>query len=118
MGLVKHVLSYWYPQLRESIENPAHPLSAIFEDRKTASGQNVTEEKALAIGAVYACVKVISETMAQMDLEVVEKVGKYTRPNTSHANYWLQYSTVNTHSVHFVPRFNVALNQIVKVELT
>lgn len=92
MGLVKHVLSYWYPQLRESIENPAHPLSAIFEDRKTASGQNVTEEKALAIGAVYACVKVISETMAQMDLEVVEKVGKYTRPNTSHANYWLLHA--------------------------
>lgn len=95
MDFVRHTLSYWYPELKEkssSLENPNTPLSAIFEDRKTASGISITGNNSLAIGAVYACVKVISETMAQMDLEVVEKIGRTTRANTSHPNYWLLHS--------------------------
>jgi HK97 family phage portal protein len=92
LGLVKHVLSYWYPELRASLENPSTPLSAIFEDHKTAAGVAITESKSLAIGAVYACVKVISETLGFMDLEVVEQVGKYTRANQSHSNYWLLHA--------------------------
>lgn len=94
MSLVKHILSYYYPELRASvsIENPRTPLDAIFDDRKTTTGIVVTEEKSFAIGAVHACVKVISETMAQMDLEVVEKIGKTTKSNTKHANYWLLYA--------------------------
>jgi HK97 family phage portal protein len=98
VGILKHVLSYWYPELRSSLENPATPLSAVFDEgEKTNAGIRVTEEKALAVGAVYACVKVISETGAQMDLEVVEKVGKYTRPNTSHPNYWLLHAAPSPH---------------------
>jgi HK97 family phage portal protein len=92
-GLIRHVLSFWYPELRASLENPSTPLSAIFNDEKTAAGVTVTETKSLAIGAVYACVKVISETMAQMDLEVVEKIGKGSRSSTNHPNYWLLYSS-------------------------
>lgn len=91
-GFIRHTLGFWYPELRASLENPSTPLSAIFEDRKTTSGVAVNEEGALAIGAVHSCVKVISETMAQMDLEVVEKVGKTTRANTKHPNYWLLYA--------------------------
>lgn len=93
VSLVKHVLSFWYPELRASLENPSTPLSAIFEDNKTTAGVTMTESKSLAIGAVYACVKVISETMAQMDLEVVEKVGKGSRSSTNHPNYWLLYAS-------------------------
>ncbi len=82
-----------FATLRQSLENPSTPLSAIFEDgNKTSAGIRVSEEKALAVGAVYACVKVISETMGQMDYEVVEKVGKTTRANTSHPNYWLLHA--------------------------
>jgi HK97 family phage portal protein len=92
ISIVKHVLSFWYPELRASLENPSTPLSAIFEDNKTSSGVTMTESKSLAIGAVYACVKVISETLGFMDLEVVEKIGKYTRANESHPNYWLLHS--------------------------
>lgn len=92
MNFIKHTLSYFYPELRASIENPSTPLSAIFEENKTTAGVSVSEGNSLAIGAVYACVKVVSETMAQMDLEVVEKVGKITRSNTSHPNYWLLHA--------------------------
>lgn len=93
MGFVKHCLSYFYPELRASLENPSTPLSSFFdEDRKTAAKIVVTEEKALGIGSYFSCIKVIGETMASMDLEVVEKVGKATRPNTSHPNYWLLHA--------------------------
>jgi HK97 family phage portal protein len=87
-------LSFWYPELsgKSSLENPNTPLSAIFEEKKTSAGVIVTENKAMAIGAVYACVKVISETMAQMDLEVIERVGKATKSVTNHPNYWLLHA--------------------------
>jgi len=95
MGLVQHVLSYWYPELRAtgSIEDPATPLTSIFDaTNKTVAKVSVTEESSLAVGAVFSCVKVISETMAQMDLEVVERVGKITKANTNHPNYWLLHA--------------------------
>lgn len=76
-----------------SLENPSTPLSAYdTESGKTTAKINVTPEKALAVGAYFSCIKVISETMAQMDLEVVEKIGKATRANTKHANYWLLHA--------------------------
>jgi HK97 family phage portal protein len=93
MGLIRHVLSYYYPELRASLENPSTPLSAFFDEgQRTTAKIIVNEEKALGIGSYYSCIKVIAETMAQMDLEVVEKVGKATRANTSHNNYWLLHA--------------------------
>jgi HK97 family phage portal protein len=92
VSFLKHALSYFYPELRASLENPANALSAFAEDVKTTTGISVSEEKSLAVSAVFSCVKVVSETMAQMDLEVVEKVGKTTRSNTNHPNYWLLHA--------------------------
>lgn len=95
MGLIRHTLGYFYPELlrdTNSLENPANPLTAVYEDQKTAAKIHVTEENSMSIGSVHACVKVISETMAQMDLEVVEKTGKTSKINTNHPNYWLLHS--------------------------
>lgn len=95
MDFLRHTLSFFYPELRlsdNSLENPANPLSMIFDEPKTASGISVTEEKSLAVSSVFACVKVVSETMAQMDLEVVERVGKTNKVNTNHPNYWLLHA--------------------------
>ena len=92
MSFIKHALSYFYPELRLSLENPSVPLSAFGEDVKTTAGISITEDKSLAVSAVFACVKVVAETMSQMDLEVVEKVGKTTKANTNHPNYWLLHA--------------------------
>jgi HK97 family phage portal protein len=62
------------------------------DGEKTAAKINVTEEKALSTSTYFSCVKVIGETMASMDLEVVERIGKATRANTSHPNYWLLHA--------------------------
>ncbi len=59
---------------------------------KTGSKITVTPDKALSTSTYFSCVKVIGETMASMDLEVVEKIGKATRANTSHPNYWLLHA--------------------------
>lgn len=102
MGLIRHLLSYYYPELRASLENPSTPLSSFFdEDRKTAAKIVVTEERALSVSTYFSCVKVIAETMASMDLEVVEKVGKATRANTSHPNYWLLHAEPSPHYNRF-----------------
>jgi HK97 family phage portal protein len=93
-GFIRHLLSYYYPELRGSLENPSTSLSNFMDygDAKTTAKILVNEEKALGIGSYYSCIKVIGETMASMDLEVVEKVGKATRANTSHPNYWLLHA--------------------------
>lgn len=103
MGLVRHILSYWYPELlaTASLENPATPLSEYDRDEKALIGIDVTEESALGVGAYFACLKVLGETMASMDLEVVEKVGKATRVNTSHKNYWLLHAEPSPHYSRF-----------------
>ncbi len=109
MGLAKHILSYWYPELqpkgaviatdapeKASLENPSTSLSNFAEvldgGHKTTAQIAVNEVKAMGIGAYMSCLKVLGETMALMDLEVVEKVGKATRPNTKHPNYWLLHA--------------------------
>jgi HK97 family phage portal protein len=94
-GFIKHTLSYFYPELRASLENPSTSLSTFIDGmdgEKTTAKIVVNEEKALGVGAYYSCLKVLGETMASMDLEVVEKVGKASRSNTSHPNYWLLHA--------------------------
>lgn len=86
MGFLKHTLSYFYPELRagfNSPENPSTPLG-MFADEVKGNGMNVTEDKALAVAAVFSCVKVISETMSLMDLCVKKKAGKYMKEDETH----------------------------------
>lgn len=93
MGFVRHTLGYFFPELLgNSLERPSTPLSAFDDDVRSLTGVKVTEETAFGVGAYYSCLKVLGETMAQMDLEVVEKVGKATKVNTSHKNYWLLHA--------------------------
>jgi HK97 family phage portal protein len=75
-----------------SLENPSTPLSAFDSEPRTTAKIQISPDTALSIGAYFSCIKVIAETMAQMDLEVVEKIGKATRANTKHPNYWLLHA--------------------------
>ncbi|MBP3658357.1 MAG: phage portal protein [Oscillospiraceae bacterium] len=47
-----------------------------FQFGAAASGKSVTEETAIQIAAVYACVRVIAETIASLPLHVYESDGK------------------------------------------
>src|SRR5690606_8110060 len=94
MGFIRHALGYFYPELlaTASLENPATPLSSYDQERQIITGVNVTEETALGAGTYYACLKELGETLAQMDMEVVETVGKATSANTPHPTYWLLHA--------------------------
>lgn len=67
-------------------------MDSMDDGTKTTAKIHVTEEKALSTSTYFSCVKVIGETMASMDLETVERIGKATRANTSHPNYWLLHA--------------------------
>jgi HK97 family phage portal protein len=83
-------LSHFLQESRSSsIEDPKTPLSAVFDEPKTTAGIVVNEQKSLGISTVYACVKVIAETMALMDLEVVKTIGKSKVPDIYHPVYRL-----------------------------
>jgi HK97 family phage portal protein len=87
-NFVKHSLSYFYPELRlASLENPSTPLSSFDSDPKTVTQIHVSEEGSLAIATVFACVKVIAETMAMMELEVFKRNGKTKSADITHSIY-------------------------------
>jgi HK97 family phage portal protein len=70
--------------VRLSLENPATPLSAFDTEAKTTAGIYVNEQKSLTIGAVFSCVKVISETFGIMDIEVLKRKGKFKQYDPLH----------------------------------
>lgn len=107
VSFFRHALSYWLPELKEvqtlraqiaglqnlrsdSLENPSTALTAVFNDvGRTTTGISVTENNSMAISTVYACVKVIAETMALMELEIQKRVGKAKQLDVTHPNYLL-----------------------------
>jgi HK97 family phage portal protein len=88
-GFIRHTLSYFYPELnlKGSLESPHTPLSSFDDDPKTVTEIRVTEQSSLAIATVFACVKVIAETMAMMELEVFKKNGKTKAADITHSIY-------------------------------
>lgn len=55
----------------------------------TASGMNVTTESALRVSTVYACVRLISESIAQLPLSILRQDGENLSPATDHPVYSL-----------------------------
>lgn len=68
------------PESRASLENPATPLSdpdAWLIDLfggPTMTGVNVSEDSALSFSAVWACIRIISETLAMLPLHLYRRV--------------------------------------------
>ena len=80
---------------KRSAENPAMPLTAdfLFEDvRKT----HVSPETALKLSAVYACVSVLSSSIAQLPLHVMRKREKNIDVVREHPAYLLLHDAPNT----------------------
>lgn len=73
------VRAWLLPETRTSLENPSTPLSYpaewlldIFNGGRTDSGIRVSEMTALQVSTVFACVKLISGTIASLPLHVFE----------------------------------------------
>lgn len=81
--------SFSAPEVRDKV-NPKHPrdpaLATMFGD---GSGVSVSPESAMRVTAVYACVALISETLAGLPLHVYRRTGDSRERATDHPLYRL-----------------------------
>lgn len=80
---------FFVQEERSSLQNPPEWLYSLLGGSKTAAGVSINSETALAHSAVYACSKVLSESVASLPLELFLSTGQETRPLTSDPRYTL-----------------------------
>jgi HK97 family phage portal protein len=67
----------------------------------TSSGVSVSPDRALALSAVYACVKVLSESVAQLPLQMFKRSGDSTEIARNHYLYNILHSRPNSWQTSF-----------------
>ena len=85
-----------------TLSNPKPFLTEFFGGRPTASGQTVTPNTAMQVTAVFACIRVLSDSVASLPLKVFERLsngGK--RPALDHPLYPILKSTPNPEMTSF-----------------
>ena len=68
------------------------------------AGKSVTPTSAIQVSAVYACVRVIAETVASLPLHVYEATDSGSRKAGEHPLYRLLHDEPNTEMTSFVWR--------------
>ncbi len=77
-----------------ALSSPAQWLIDMFSG-PSKSGISVTEETAMAYSAVYACVRILSETVASLPLDVYERLERGKRKARNHYLYYLLHNKPN-----------------------
>jgi phage portal protein BeeE len=70
----------------------------------SSSGKQVTEKNAMQSAAVYACVRVIAETVASLPLHLYRHVEEGKRRDTLHPLYFLLHDSPNPEMTSFIFR--------------
>ena len=85
---------------------PQDAVSAAptFSFGSSMSGKSVTPSSAIQVSAVYACVRVIAETIASLPLHVYESTDAGSRKANEHTLYRLLHDEPNTEMTSFVWR--------------
>jgi len=87
--------------LLRGISQEDYWLTRLVGKGVSASGQNVTADSALRVSAVYACVKVLAETIASLPLMLYERVGEGKQAQPDHPLYDLVHSAPNDFQTSF-----------------
>ena len=87
-------------------DKPQDSVSAapIFYFGTSGSGKSVTVQSAIQLSTVYACVRVISETIASLPLGIYETVNDGNEKATDHPLYRLLHDEPNSEMTSFVFR--------------
>ena len=95
-------MAFFKRKEKRSLENPATPLSNpaawlvdLFGGGKSTAGVSVTTENALELPAVFACVNVISETIASLPLHIYKSENEGSEKATSLPLYSLLHDAPN-----------------------
>lgn len=91
--------------------NPDAWMRRFFGGIESKAGVTVDEETALKYSAVYGCVRIISETIASLPLNVYTRLDKGKNKNTNHNLYRLLHTQPNEEMTSFLWR-EMALAQI------
>jgi HK97 family phage portal protein len=75
-----------------------------FVPRLNTSGVHVDENSAMRCGAVFACVRVISQSIAALPWNVIEKDGDRRDVRESHPAHWLLHVQANPETTAFAWR--------------
>jgi len=97
MGFIAKLL-----QQRSNLREPGDWLiEALIGGAETHAGKNVSEEEAMKYSAVYACVRVLAETVASLPLKVYERDGDAKYADNEHYLYHLLHTKPNPHTTSF-----------------
>ena len=86
--------------------SPQDAVSAAptFSFGSSMSGKSVTPSSAIQVSAVYACVRVIAETIASLPLHIYEATDAGSRKANEHPLYRLLHDEPNTEMTSFIWR--------------
>lgn len=87
-------------------------LQAVFGGAPSKSGASVTDETALQVGAVLACVRVIAEGCAQVPLKIYRANGKERIAVDDHPLYRLLHRKANPWMSAYEMRETVAMHAV------
>lgn len=79
-------------------------LAQVVGGQESAAGQNVSEGSALALPAVYACVRILAEAVAQLPLVLYRQSGRKREPATDHPLYRIVHTMPNEEHTSFIWR--------------
>ena len=94
-----------FRSFRSHPRNPDYWLRRLFGGIESEAGIQVSEETAMSYSAVYACVRIIAETIASLPLNVYKRLpsgGK--QKDTNHYLYWLLHNQPNEDMTSFIWR--------------
>lgn len=87
---------------RSGLANPQAWLVDMFTGgTKSATGVNVTPDRALQASAVYACVRVLAETIASLPLHVYKRLARGKEKATDHYLYPILHDAPNPEMTSF-----------------
>lgn len=85
---------------------------------ETSSGTKITEDNVLSIDTVFACVRVLAESMASLPLELIKSTGpkgtETIEPAVGHALYRLMKTQPNPETTSYELRFWMMADAIIR----
>ena len=84
--------------------SPSAYFAQLLGGQPTKAGVSVNETSALALPTVYACIRVLAESVASLPLVLYEKSGRSRNPATSHPLYPLLHDSPGPDMTSFVWR--------------
>lgn len=96
MGIIKNIF-----ERRSSLANPAEWFVTALGGKASATGISVTPTTALYSTAVYACVKILAETVASLPLPVYRRLERSKERDPSHPLYTLLHDQPNPEMTSF-----------------